>query len=311
MKNKNFLGILGLLFSIMMLLTACGEDDSSTKAVTHHTQNIYNVKISKVKSDDGDFVVSGTTKAPDGSKILAQGETDKDQNKAEADDDVDYCKVKDHKFTARLTADNLTEKDIKQDLKIKVKICAVKKYDVDYDDYKITKKVRTALKSKVKTTVLTVDDKIATYYKKDDSSSDDNDSNDSDSSDEDSDSDSDEDDLSDEDTNDDSDSEDDVDDSDVDDTDDDIDDSDLDTDDEEEDEPEDDADEDSSDDQSADANSDSDKVYTGDSSQIIGDARTKKYHMPGQAGYYIDKKNVVIFNSEKEAQAQGYIKSKR
>ena len=311
MKNKNFLGILGLLFSIMMLLTACGEDDSSTKAVTHHTQNIYNVKISKVKSDDGDFVVSGTTTAPDGSKILAQGETDKDQNKAEADDDVDYGKVKDHKFTARLTADNLTEKDIKQDLKIKVKICAVKKYDVDYDDYKITKKVRAALKSKVKTTVLTVDDKIATYYKKDDSSSDDNDSNDSDSSDEDDDSDSDEDDLSDEDTNDDSDSEDDVDDSDVDDTDDDINDSDLDTDNEEEDEPEDDADEDSSDDQSADANSDSDKVYTGDSSQIIGDARTKKYHMPGQAGYYIDKKNVVIFNSEKEAQAQGYIKSKR
>lgn len=311
MKNKNFLGILGLLFSIMMLLTACGEDDSSTKAVTHHTQNIYNVKISKVKSDDGDFVVSGTTKAPDGSKILAQGETDKDQNKAAADDDADYCKVKDHKFTARLTANDLTEKDIKQDLKIKVKICAVKKYDVDYDDYKITKKIRTALKSKVKTTVLTVDDKIATYYKKDDSSSsDDNDSNDSDSSDEDDDSDSDEDDLSDEDTNDDSDSEDDVDDSDVDDTDDDIDDSDLDTDDEEEDEPEDDADEDSSD-ESADTNSDSDKVYTGDSSQIIGDAKTKKYHMPGQAGYYIDKKNVVIFNSEKEAQAQGYIKSKR
>lgn len=53
------------------------------------------------------------------------------------------------------------------------------------------------------------------------------------------------------------------------------------------------------------------KIYTGNSDKIVGNARTHKYHVPGQAGYTMNSENAVYFNSEQEAQAAGYVRSKR
>ncbi len=53
------------------------------------------------------------------------------------------------------------------------------------------------------------------------------------------------------------------------------------------------------------------KIYTGNSNKIVGNARTHKYHVPGQAGYNMNAANAVYFNSEEEAQAAGYVRSKR
>ncbi|MCV2498255.1 Ada metal-binding domain-containing protein [Melissococcus plutonius] len=52
-------------------------------------------------------------------------------------------------------------------------------------------------------------------------------------------------------------------------------------------------------------------VNTGNQQSIIGNSKTKIYHMPGQAGYHMNGNNVVIFHSEQEAQAAGYRKSLR
>lgn len=52
------------------------------------------------------------------------------------------------------------------------------------------------------------------------------------------------------------------------------------------------------------------KVATG-GSQIVGDINTGKYHMPGQATYYINSENAIFFQSEQEAINKGYVKSKR
>lgn len=53
------------------------------------------------------------------------------------------------------------------------------------------------------------------------------------------------------------------------------------------------------------------QTYTGESQQIIGNSKSHIYHVPGQAGYYMNSSNAVYFNSEAEAQAAGYRKSLR
>ena len=45
--------------------------------------------------------------------------------------------------------------------------------------------------------------------------------------------------------------------------------------------------------------------------QIIGNVNSKIYHVPGQATYRIKPDHAVYFNSEEEAQAAGYRKSKK
>lgn len=44
---------------------------------------------------------------------------------------------------------------------------------------------------------------------------------------------------------------------------------------------------------------------------IVGNSRSKIYHVPGQRGYRMNSENAVYFNSEAEAQAAGYRKSLR
>ncbi|WP_438357351.1 sunset domain-containing protein, partial [Bacillus toyonensis] len=45
--------------------------------------------------------------------------------------------------------------------------------------------------------------------------------------------------------------------------------------------------------------------------QIKGNANSKKYHVPGGQYYDSTKDNIVWFCSEADAQAAGYVKSKR
>ena len=53
-------------------------------------------------------------------------------------------------------------------------------------------------------------------------------------------------------------------------------------------------------------------VATGNGSNVIvGDARSKKYHLPTQATYHIKAGNAVYFSTEKEAINAGYTKSGR
>lgn len=53
-------------------------------------------------------------------------------------------------------------------------------------------------------------------------------------------------------------------------------------------------------------------VATGNGSNVIvGDSRSKKYHLPTQATYHIKAGNAVYFSTEKEAINAGYTKSGR
>lgn len=290
MKNK--LGCISLIIVLISILTRCSSCSYSKPDTTDHRKNIYTVKVTKISSDDyGDFMVKGETDAPNGSKILAQGESDKSENVASSINEDDYPQVKKHKFTAELDANDLTDDVVSKGQEIEVKIFAVKKYHIDYDDFKISKGIQKLIAKQVEPVILTVNSKIADYLKDDDddddsdnnSAADTDDSSDSDDPDDGDDPESDSDDnaINDEEGSDDTNSDEDTADDDDDDTD------------------------------STLSRSTAGMVYTRDSDKITADKATGKYHLPSQAGYYIKRENVETFNSEKDAIAAGYVKSKR
>lgn len=52
-------------------------------------------------------------------------------------------------------------------------------------------------------------------------------------------------------------------------------------------------------------------LNTATTGRIVGNARSKIYHVPGQAGYRMNSANAVYFDSEQEAIAAGYRRAKR
>ena len=57
--------------------------------------------------------------------------------------------------------------------------------------------------------------------------------------------------------------------------------------------------------------SSADQVVTDESPKIIGNTKTKVYHMPDQAGYRMNAATATYFDNESQAIANGYRKSKR
>lgn len=302
MKNK--LGCIGVIVLILLMLARCSSCAQSDVDSELHEAGIYKVEITKVQSKDGDFILKGKTDAPDGSKILAQGTYAKEENEASAVDDDNYAKVKDNKFTMQLDTNNSTEKEIEKGVKVKVRIFAIEKYSKDFDDYYLTKKVRRIIAKEIDPVTLTVTKKMADYYV-DEDDSDEEDDSDSDSDQDQSKTEDEEEDKSKSESEESEDKKEDTRQS--------------------EDTKEKASSQSSTDTSSANKNSDASagentnnsdesqagKIYTGNSNKIVGNARTHKYHVPGQAGYNMNAANAVYFNSEEEAQAAGYVRSKR
>lgn len=302
MKNK--LGCIGVIVLILLMLARCSSCAQSDVDSELHEARIYKVEITKVQSKDGDFILKGKTDAPDGSKILAQGTYVKEENEASAVDDDNYAKVKDNKFTMQLDTNNSTEKEIEKGVKVKVRIFAIEKYSKDFDDYYLTKKVRRIIAKEIDPVTLTVTKKMSDHYV-DEDDSDEEDDSDSDSDQDQSKTEDEEEDKSKSESEESEDKKEDTRQS--------------------EDTKEKASSQSSTDTSSANKNSDASagentnnsdesqagKIYTGNSNKIVGNARTHKYHVPGQAGYNMNAANAVYFNSEEEAQAAGYVRSKR
>jgi hypothetical protein len=301
---KNKLGCIGVIVLILLMLARCSSCAQSDVDSELHEAGIYKVEITKVQSKDGDFILKGKTDAPDGSKILAQGTYVKEENEASAVDDDNYAKVKDNKFTMQLDTNNSTEKEIEKGVKVKVRIFAIEKYSKDFDDYYLTKKVRRIIAKEIDPVTLTVTKKMSDHYV-DEDDSDEEDDSDSDSDQDQSKTEDEEEDKSKSESEESEDKKEDTRQS--------------------EDTKEKASSQSSTDTSSANKNSDASagentnnsdesqagKIYTGNSNKIVGNARTHKYHVPGQAGYNMNAANAVYFNSEEEAQAAGYVRSKR
>lgn len=153
---KRICFIFFFIFLVCGIVSAVTSKSSSASSKntssTYKGLRVYPVKVSKVSvNEDGDLVVKGTSKAPNGAKVLAQSlvadSTDENEASPTDLDNYGYAKIKNGKFNITLDTINLYEDtNLKIGQKVKAKIFAVVGYKVKYDDYKISTNLNKAIK---------------------------------------------------------------------------------------------------------------------------------------------------------------------
>ncbi|MBA2913406.1 hypothetical protein [Limosilactobacillus frumenti] len=123
---------------LTVILAGCGNKVSSGKS------DIYKVDVTKTTVNAADhWIVSGTTSAPDGAKIVAQGPAK--LNAASKINDYAWAKVKNGKFKAEISPRLVL--DVAKSHKVKVYLFAITNYKKEVAD-SVPQKYLTAYKSK-------------------------------------------------------------------------------------------------------------------------------------------------------------------
>jgi len=146
---KRFIAYSVGLLAIFML-AGCGQSDSDKDSGIKPTsssqkaRDVYSVKVDNVKVSDDDWVISGTTKAPDDAEVLAvipeneeAYEERGDRNNATDVDNNDYfAEIKDGKLKIAISAlDTMsTEQEEKVGSKSSVYIAGVEDYSKSPDE---------------------------------------------------------------------------------------------------------------------------------------------------------------------------------
>lgn len=144
---------------LIILLAGCGNK------ITSKNNDIYKADVTKVTSDDGDWIVEGTTKAPDGSRIIATSPSDMatGENTATTEDDSSV-KVEDGKFTTHIDPIDVMDTDsAKKGKKAKLYLFAVTNYKKKNDDM-IPKRLLKTYKSNFDLIDLSLSSKQAKYF---------------------------------------------------------------------------------------------------------------------------------------------------
>lgn len=145
--------------TLIILLAGCGNK------ITSKNNDIYKVDVTKVTSDDGDWIIEGTTKAPDGSRIIATSPSDMatGENTATTEDDSSV-KVEDGKFTTYIDPIDVMDTDnAKKGKKAKLYLFAVTNYKKKNDDM-IPKRLLKTYKSNFDLIDLSLSSKQAKYF---------------------------------------------------------------------------------------------------------------------------------------------------
>lgn len=163
--------VLALLFSVLLtvvVLSACGNSSSVHKVAGYKMYSV-NVKSVKEDKDDHEFTVTGTTDAPDGSKIYAAS-TDTSyveygSNAASSTDDItSWAKVKNGKFKANVDPNNLYYGKFTTGQKVSAYIFAIQGFNQGMDSsYKFTKSQMKSIKSFASTNTFSITDEIRDY----------------------------------------------------------------------------------------------------------------------------------------------------
>lgn len=172
-------------FIALITLTACSSDNKVEKNSTDSSvsQKFYTVKVTNIKPEESDWVIEGTTDAPDESQVVAV--TKDDDIQLLEDDAGDVPTVKDGKISATIDT-SLTDIDGKHDGdKVNVYILAASPDNVsDTDGNEIKDKYVSEIeKDKFKQTLTYIKKQIDYYDSLDDDSGDSNEDVDDSSSD--------------------------------------------------------------------------------------------------------------------------------
>ena len=179
MKKNGIVIVFSLLILISLILTGC-TTISDQNEQNKNSLNIYKVKLTSIKPEDGDFTIKGTTNAPEGAKLFALPKNHTDKNLFQ-DGNSNWVKVgKNGKFRGIITSFYAIPGQKKNNYNVvvgdkgEVKVFAATSVKDSQENFDVPTKIRTALKkANIKYTVFTADQSLIDQQAKyDDSSSD-------------------------------------------------------------------------------------------------------------------------------------------
>lgn len=170
-KVKSIFSLPVILLSLICL-SGCQNNKSTIQSKRTVTKKVNKYKVFPVKinnieySDRDEFIVKGTTKAPNGYKIMAYSSRNTDNNvdvSFKIDDRDDSAQVKNGKFITKIYMEDLTAKEnFSVGMKLYAKIFAINK--IPSKDYEITNPVKLQIKNpKFKETEFTLNSKSNAY----------------------------------------------------------------------------------------------------------------------------------------------------
>lgn len=126
---------------------------------------LYPVSITSVKGKSDDLILSGTTNAPDGAKILVSYDTDDNLAEEASEYDAGYAKVKNNKFKAAVYDDYFDDdngnKSLSKDPTVSLQIFAVQGYSQSSDTMGFTNNLKRELKKQnIARTKITLPDTV-------------------------------------------------------------------------------------------------------------------------------------------------------
>ncbi|MFT8609960.1 MAG: hypothetical protein ABF690_10100 [Liquorilactobacillus nagelii] len=158
------------ILATMFLLTACGGSKSSdNSSVQTGNHKLYSVKVNKVaENDTHDWVLSGTSKAPNGTKIIVTPSNpeslDYGEVGAESKARASWAKVEDGKFTVLVDPVEIIDGKETQGQKVKASVFAISKYNKPWTHAQISKKIVSTARKNFQPKTLTVSSGQAHYY---------------------------------------------------------------------------------------------------------------------------------------------------
>jgi hypothetical protein len=162
---KKLVGI-GVVALTAIALSACSQSSKHKKV---GSSQVYSTSISSVKTDSsGDWVIKGTTSAPDGAKIIATPTSDTNanygDNGSQSKDLAAWPKVKNGKFTALLDVVDISNSTTgKVGNTTRVAVVAVSNYNHHWDNAKVSSKIVDAAKSESSLISLKIDKRLSSY----------------------------------------------------------------------------------------------------------------------------------------------------
>lgn len=181
-KNALIIIISGVAIFFIALAFSPSSDSSDATTESSETSNsvtnkltVYKTKITSVKENDNhDWVIKGTIKAPNGTKIgvINPDSSDPSQLGSESTEAASWAKSHGEQFTVIADPIDLVDGDEKAGQKIKVIVFGLSNYNKKWEDSFLTKKALNKVENLAKYQTLTVSNGQESYYKSLDSSSD-------------------------------------------------------------------------------------------------------------------------------------------
>ena len=178
MNKLKIISLILLSFLVCLIMTGCGTKKTEKPDYTAYKgMKIYPVKVTKIDvQDEYELAVKGSTKAPEGAKILVMAldgpDYAKDDNVSISNtgDGETFARVEGHKVNAKINnlyrVLNDSTKLAIANTPIHFKICAVTGYDEKFEKPLTTAVEKGMEKAKITTTTYKISEDLSKHYKR-------------------------------------------------------------------------------------------------------------------------------------------------